>query len=73
MLRFIHKNKIALGYLPRITVRMRIGGLSNSSLINRLKANREDKKAWKINELKPKFYTLIFKPLSKIGQYLNKD
>jgi glycosyltransferase involved in cell wall biosynthesis len=73
MLRFIHKNKIALGYLPRITVRMRMGGLSNASLKNRLKANNEDKKAWLINELKPKFYTLIFKPLSKIGQFLKKN
>jgi glycosyltransferase len=73
MLRFIHKNKIALGYLPRVTVRMRMGGLSNASLKNRLKANNEDKKAWKINEIKPKFYTLFFKPLSKIGQFLKKN
>jgi glycosyltransferase involved in cell wall biosynthesis len=73
MLRFIHKNKIVLGYLPRVTVRMRVGGMSNSSLINRIRANREDKKAWKMNALKPRFYTLIFKPLSKIGQYFKKD
>ena len=73
MLRFIHKHKIKLGYLPRVIVRMRVGGVSNLSLLNRIKANREDKKAWKINNLKPKPYTLIFKPLSKIGQFLKKN
>lgn len=73
MLRFIHKNKVKLGYLPRITVRMRVGGMSNVSLSNRIKANREDKKAWEMNSLKPKPYTLLFKPLSKIGQYFKSD
>lgn len=73
MLRFVHKNKIRIGYLPRVIVRMRIGGVSNVSLINRLKANREDKKAWEINGLKPKPFTLVFKPLSKIGQFLKKS
>jgi len=69
MLRFIHKNKCSVSYLPRTVVRMRIGGVSNVSLLNRLKANREDKKAWEINGLKPKPYTLLFKPLSKLGQF----
>ena len=73
MLRFIHKHKVKLGYLPRVIVRMRVGGISNVSLINRIKANREDKKAWRVNNLKPKPYTLIFKPLSKIGQFLKKN
>ncbi len=69
MLRFIHKHNIKLGYLPRVIVRMREGGISNITLKNRIKANREDKKAWIINDLKPKPFTLIFKPLSKIGQF----
>jgi len=70
MLRFIHKNKVKIGYLPRVTVKMRVGGLSNSSLKHRIFANNEDKKAWKINELKPYFFTLYLKPLRKIFQYL---
>lgn len=72
MLRFIHKHKCSISYLPRVVVKMRIGGVSNASLLNRIKANREDKKAWIVNGLKPKPYTLIFKPLSKIGQFLKK-
>lgn len=70
MLRFIYKHKIKLGYLPKVTVKMRMGGLSNSSIKHRLFANREDKKAWIINGLKPKFFTIYFKPLRKIFQYL---
>ena len=51
---------------------MRVGGVSNSSLANRIKANREDKLAWRINDLKPKTFTFILKPLSKISQFLKK-
>lgn len=72
MLRFIHKHECSISYLPRVVVRMRTGGVSNVSLKNRLKANREDKQAWELNGLKPKPYTLLFKPLSKIGQFIKK-
>ncbi|MCK5782401.1 MAG: glycosyltransferase [Flavobacteriales bacterium] len=70
MLRFIHKNEIKLAYLPRVTVKMRVGGLSNSSLKHRLFANMEDRKAWTINNLKPNLFTLYLKPLRKIFQYI---
>ncbi|MFP5470305.1 MAG: glycosyltransferase family 2 protein [Bacteroidia bacterium] len=69
MLRFIHKHKINIAYIPKTLVKMRVGGKSNITLKNRLKANQEDRQAWKINELKPHFYTLFFKPLSKLGQF----
>ncbi len=69
MLRFIHKHHISLDYLPRTLVKMRIGGKSNQSLMNRIKANLQDRKAWKVNNLKPHFYTLWLKPLKKIFQY----
>lgn len=73
MLRFIHKYECTVSYLNRVTVKMRVGGVSNASLKNRIKANREDKKAWKINNLKPKSFTFILKPLSKINQFFNKS
>jgi glycosyltransferase len=72
MLRFIHKHECSISYLPRVVVRMRVGGVSNVSIKNRLKANREDKRAWELNGLKPKPYTLIFKPLSKVLQFVKK-
>ena len=70
MLRFIHKHKIKLSYLEKVTVKMRVGGLSNSSIKHRIFANNEDRRAWKINRLKPYFFTLYLKPLRKIFQYL---
>lgn len=72
MLRFIHKENIDLVYLPSIMVKMRQGGQSNASFSNRVKANREDKKAWEVNGLKPGALTLIRKPLSKLSQFIKK-
>lgn len=72
MLRMIHKNEISPDYLPRVITRMRTGGQSNVSLKNRIKANKEDRKAWEINGLKPSSLTMIRKPLSKVTQYIKK-
>lgn len=72
MLRFIHKHKIKMAYLPEFAIKMRVGGKSNVSLKNRIRANNEDRKAWKINGLKPHFYTLYAKPLRKIIQLFKK-
>src|SRR5690606_14984836 len=38
MLRMIHKEKSKLTCLPRVIVKMRMGGMGNASLLNRLKA-----------------------------------
>ena len=70
MLRAFLKHNLNFKYLPQVLVRMRVGGMSNASLKNRIKANREDRQAWKINDLKPHFYTLYLKPLRKIFQFL---
>jgi glycosyltransferase involved in cell wall biosynthesis len=72
MLRMIHKHGVKLGYLPRVITKMRVGGQSNMSVKNRIKANIEDRLAWKLNGLTPGMFTLIMKPLSKIGQYLKR-
>lgn len=69
MLRFIHKMKISLSYLPQVIVKMRVGGKGNISFSQRLKANREDRLAWKLNGLKPGLFTLVLKPLLKVKQY----
>jgi glycosyltransferase involved in cell wall biosynthesis len=70
MLRMLHKNKISTNYLPEVIVKMRAGGTSNVSISNRIRANREDRLAWKINGLNPGMLTLIRKPLSKLKQFL---
>jgi hypothetical protein len=70
MLRLLLKNGITTRYIPRVLVKMRTGGLSNASLKNRIRANLMDRKAWKVNGLKPKPWTLWMKPISKVGQWL---
>lgn len=72
MLRMIHKHEISLAYLPRVITKMRVGGQSNVTVNNRVKANQEDRMAWEMNGLQPKFYTLYLKPLRKVGQFLKK-
>jgi len=72
MLRVIHKHQIKLNYLEEIIVKMRTGGESNASFSNRMKANKEDRLAWKMNDLSPGKFTFIRKPLSKIAQFIRK-
>ncbi len=73
MLRFIHKSRASLGYVPHVLVKMREGGASNQSMASRLKANKEDRKAWAVNNLVPYWFTLYLKPLRKIGQYFLRE
>jgi len=69
MLRVIHKHGIKVSYLPGVGIRMRVGGKSNISVKNRLLANREDRLAWKVNGIRPHWYTTLLKPLSKLRQF----
>jgi glycosyltransferase len=73
MLRFLVRYKITSAYLSEVIIKMRAGGMSNASLKNRLKANRMDRLAWKVNGLRPYPWTLWMKPLRKVGQYLRKS
>lgn len=70
MLRFLLKYRISTAYIPEVLVKMRVGGTSNRSLKNRIRANLMDRKAWRINGLKPYPWTLWFKPLRKLPQFL---
>ena len=72
MLRMLYKHNISVVYLPEVITKMRVGGQSNVTLLNRLKANKEDKLAWSINDLKPGPLTLIMKPVRKISQFFKK-
>ncbi len=72
MLRMMHKHKISVAYLNRVITRMRDGGESNVTLKNRIRANKEDRRAWTMNGLKPGLLTLYRKPLSKIKQFIFK-
>jgi len=73
MLRFLLKYRVNTAYIPEVLVKMRTGGVSNASIKNRLLANKMDRKAWKVNGLKPYPWTLSMKPLRKVGQWFCKN
>ena len=56
-------------YLDDILVNMRTGGVSNASLSNRLRANKEDRHAWKLNDASPPLALGLLKPLRKLHQW----
>ena len=70
MLRMLYKHNVSSFYIPAVLMKMRTGGNSNASLKNRLRANKEDRRAWEMNGIKPRWYTLYAKPISKIFQWL---
>jgi glycosyltransferase len=69
MLRFLLEHRVTTAYIPKVLVKMRLGGVSNASIKNRLKANLMDRKSWEINRLQPYPWTLWMKPIRKIPQY----
>jgi glycosyltransferase len=72
MLRFLLKYRAAVGYVPEVLVRMRAGGVSNTSIANRLKANRMDRMAWTVNDIHPYPWTTYLKPARKLGQWYSR-
>lgn len=72
MLRMLFKHNLQCLYLNEIIIKMRVGGVSNSSIKNRIQANLDDRKAWEINGLKPRWYTLYLKPISKLAQFIKR-
>lgn len=71
MLRYMGKGQIRMAYLPRVMVKMRVGGASNGSLIQLFKKSREDYRAIRSNKMGGAG-VLFRKNLSKLGQFVNK-
>jgi glycosyltransferase involved in cell wall biosynthesis len=69
MLRLLYRHGITSHYLQGVSIKMRVGGLSNASFKNRWRANQEDGFAWRKNSLEPHFFTVWMKPLVKLEQF----
>lgn len=69
MLRFLYKHRATAYYIPEIFVKMRTGGMSNANFRHRIRANREDLRAWRVNGLRPYFFTTLLKPVRKLNQF----
>lgn len=72
ILKLLYKHNISVYYIPMILVNMRVGGESNRSLLNRIKANKEDSLAWTKNQLKKPMFVRFKKPLQKLWQFFKK-
>jgi glycosyltransferase len=69
MLRIMVNTNFSAFYLQKVLIKMRQGGESNKSLSNRKKSYHENIHSWKINGLKPYFFTIWFKILRKLVQF----
>ena len=69
MARYLFQHKITAHYLPKLIVKMRVGGASNKNIYQRLRANRRDYLAMKKNKIPMPFVVSILKPLIKVHQY----
>ena len=69
MLRFLGKHRISTAYLPRVMVKMRVGGASNRSLKNIIQKSSEDLRAMRINNF-GNIITLAGKNFRKLNQFL---
>jgi glycosyltransferase involved in cell wall biosynthesis len=73
MLRFLEKRKASAAYVPRTLVFMAAGGASGAGVKARLRAAIFDDYAWEINGLRPAFYTMPLKKISKLFQFGKKS
>lgn len=69
MARYLYSHKVSSCYIPKMIVKMRNGGVSNSNFYRRFRANRRDYLAMKKNKIPFAFLVSILKPLIKIPQY----
>jgi glycosyltransferase involved in cell wall biosynthesis len=68
MLRYLVKGQVRLAYIPKVLVKMRVGGESNRSLARIIRKSREDYRALRNNDVGG-FGTLALKNLSKVIQF----
>jgi len=68
VLRYFGQGRIRPAYIPRVLVKMRVGGESNRSIARILRKSREDYVALRKNGVGG-FTTLVQKNLCKIGQF----
>lgn len=69
MARYMYHYRISATYLPKLFIKMRVGGQSNLTLKGRLRANRRDYLAMKINCIPFPFLVSLLKPIIKMHQY----
>ncbi len=72
MLRYLWKNRISCSYIPKVLVKMRVGGASNKSLKNILLKSKEDYEIIKDHGVGG-VSTLALKNLRKLKQFFQSE
>ena len=72
MARYLYFHKASAYYLPKLIIKMRMGGQSNINIYQRLRANRRDYLAMKKNKIPFAFIISLLKPVSKVHQFYKK-
>ncbi|HCZ9271953.1 TPA: glycosyltransferase [Vibrio alginolyticus] len=71
LLRYLWVNNVSMAYLPKVLIKMRVGGASNRSLSNIIQKTKEDIQALKNSSLSwPQ--AILIKNLSKIPQFIKR-
>jgi hypothetical protein len=68
-MRFLEVHRIKSAYIPRILVRMRVGGMSNNSYLNVLKGNLEAYRACRNNGIPVCPLFILQKIFSRLPQF----
>ena len=69
MARYLYRYRISARYLPKLFIKMRVGGQSNITIKSRLRANRRDYLAMKKNRIPFPFLASLLKPIIKLHQF----
>ncbi|MFT5716073.1 MAG: glycosyltransferase [Oleiphilaceae bacterium] len=71
ILRYLWQKKVSMSYLPKVTMKMRVGGASNRDLKNIILKTKEDIRALK-NSHVPWVQAVVIKNVSKIPQFFKR-
>ena len=69
MLRLFKKHHFTSKYLPKLFVKMRLGGSTNKSWKNIILGNREILKAWKLNGFSAPLLLMPYRMLKRLAQF----
>ncbi|MFH1593446.1 MAG: glycosyltransferase family 2 protein [Candidatus Omnitrophota bacterium] len=72
ILRFLYMHGIATHYIPKVLVKMCMGGVSNRGFRNIIIKSIEDYRAWKIYGINKRLFTIAGKNIMKIPQFFLK-
>ena len=70
LIRLFKIQKINFKYLPKVTIRMKTGGISNRGIFSYFTKTNEIKRALNENQIKSNYFLIFFRFLFKIKQYI---